>query len=111
MIKHLCLLVNTLNEALAQHVLIKECKFTNTAPVKLNGTAKSKLRQKQRLWKQYIQTNDTSAYVKFRKVSNQLRHHTRTSVRDLGRSISENTKYKPKKFCKYVNQKRKFEPQ
>ena len=44
-----CLLVNTLNEALAQHVPTKECEFTNTAPVKLNGTAKSMLRQKQRL--------------------------------------------------------------
>ena len=74
------LLVNTLNEGLAQHVPIKECNFTNTAPVKLNGTAKSNLRQKQRLWKQYIKTNDTSIYVKFRKVSNQLRHLTRTSV-------------------------------
>ena len=38
------LLVSTFNEALAQHVPIKECKFTNTAPVKLNSTAKSKLR-------------------------------------------------------------------
>ena len=47
-----CLLLNTLNEALSQYVPIKECNFTNTAPVKLNGTAKSKLRQKQRLWKQ-----------------------------------------------------------
>ena len=66
-----CLLLNTLNEALSQYVPIKECNFTNTAPVKLNGTAKSKkLRQKQRLWKQYIKTNDTSTYVKFRKVSN-----------------------------------------
>ena len=100
--------MNTLNEALAQYVLIKECNFTNTAPVKLNGTAKSKLRQKQRLWKQYIKTNDTSIYVKFRKVTNQLRHLTRKSVRDLERSISENTKNNPKKFWKYVNQKRKF---
>ena len=102
------LLVSTFNEALAQHVPIKECKFTNTAPVNLNGTAKSKLRQKQRLWKQYIKTNDTSTYVKFRKVSNQLRHLTRKSVRDLEWSISENTKNNPKKFWKYVNQKRKF---
>ena len=44
-----CLLVNTLNEGLAQYVPTKECEFTNTAPVKLNGTAKSMLRQKQRL--------------------------------------------------------------
>ena len=65
-----CLLVKNLNEALAQYVPIKECNFTNTAPVKLNGTAKSTLRQKQRLWKQYIKTNDTSIYVKFRKVAN-----------------------------------------
>ena len=75
-----CLLVNTLNEALAQHVPIKECKFNKTATVKLNGTAKSKLRLKQRLWKQYIKTYDTSTYVKFRKVSDQLRHLTRKSV-------------------------------
>ena len=103
-----CLLVNTLYEALAQHVAIKECKFTNTALIKLNGTAKSKLRQKQRLWKQYIETNGTSTQVKFRKVSNQLRHLTRKLVRDLERSISENTKNNPKKFWKYVNQKIKF---
>ena len=31
------LLVDTLNEALDQYVPIKECKFTNTAPVTLNG--------------------------------------------------------------------------
>ena len=86
-----CLLVNTLNKALGQYVPIKECKFTNTAPVKLNGTAKSKLRQKQRLWEKYIKTNDTSTYVKFRKVSNQLRHLIRKSARDLERSNSENT--------------------
>ena len=41
-----CLLVNFLNEALAQHVPIKECKFTNTAKVKLNGTAKPKAKTK-----------------------------------------------------------------
>ena len=105
-----CLLVNTLNEALAHYVPINECNFTNTAPVKLNGTAKSKIRQKQRLWKQYIKTNDTSIYVKFRKVSNQLRHLTRKSVRDLERSISENTKNNPKKFWKYINKKKKFKP-
>ena len=81
---------------------------SNTAPAKLNGTAKWKRRQKQRLWKQYIKTNDTSTYVEFRKVSNQLRHLTRKSVRDLEQSISENTKNNPKKFWKYVNQKRKF---
>ena len=89
-------LVNTLNEALAQQVPIKECKFTNTAPVKLNGTVK--LRQKERLWKQYIKTNDTSTSAKFRKVSNHLRHHTRKSVRDLEQSISQIIKNNPKKF-------------
>ena len=102
------LLLNTLNEALAQHVPIKEFKLTSTAPVKLNGTAKSKLRQKQRLWKQYIKTNDTYIYVKLTKVSKQLRHLTRKSVRDLKRSIIENTKNNPKKFWKHVNQKRKI---
>ena len=28
-----------MNEALAQHVPIKECRFNSTATVKLNGTA------------------------------------------------------------------------
>ena len=37
-----------------------------------------------------------------------MRHLTRKSVRDLEWSISENTKNNPKKFWKYVNQKRKF---
>ena len=83
--------MNNLNEALAQYVPIKKFKFNNIAPVKLNGTAKSKLRQKQRLWKKYIKTNDTSTYVKFRKVGNQLRHLIRKSARDLERSNSENT--------------------
>ena len=59
---------NTLNQALSPRVPIKECKFAHTAPVKLNGTTKSKLRQKQRLWKQYMKTNGTSTDVKFRKV-------------------------------------------
>ena len=102
------LLVNTLNKALDQHVPIKECKFTNTTPVKLNGTTTSKLRQKQRLWKQNIKTNATSTYVKFRKVINQLRHLTRKSVKDLEWSFSENTKNSPKKFRKNLNQKIKF---
>ena len=66
-------------------------------------------RQKQRLWKQYIKTNDTSTYVKFRKVSSQLRHLARKSVMNLEWSISGNTKNNPKKFSKYVNRKRKFE--
>ena len=37
-----------------------------------------------------------------------MRHLTRKSVRDLERSISENTKSNPKKFWKHVNQKRKI---
>ena len=37
-----------------------------------------------------------------------MRHLTRKSVRDLERSISENTKNNPKKFWKHVNQKRKI---
>ena len=37
-----------------------------------------------------------------------MRHLTRNSIRDLKRSISENTQNNPKKFWKYVNQKRKI---
>ena len=37
-----------------------------------------------------------------------MRYLTRKSVRDLERSICENTKNNPKKFWKYVSQKRKI---
>ena len=37
-----------------------------------------------------------------------MRHLTRKSVKDSEQSISGNIKNNPKKFWKYVNQKRKF---
>ena len=46
--------------------------------IKLDKTVKkSKLRPKQKLWKQYLKTKDTKTYSDFRKTSNQLRHLTR----------------------------------
>ena len=76
--------------------------------IKLDRTAESKLRKKQRLWKQYLKTKDNKTYTDFRRTSNQLRHLTRKSVKEKERNISDQAKTNPKRFWKYLNQKRKY---
>ena len=76
--------------------------------IKLDKTAKSKLRKKQRLWKQYLKTKDTKTYTDFSRTSNQLRQLTRKSPKEKERNISDQAKTNPKSFWKYVNQKRKY---
>ena len=39
----------------------------------LNRSTKSKIHQKHRLWKLYLQTNNINVYKKYRKISNQIR--------------------------------------
>ena len=75
--------------------------------VKLNRTARAKLREKhQRLWKTYLNTQD-NVYMQYKKVSNQLRTLTRKSVKFVERENSNQVKDNPKAFWKYVNKKRK----
>ena len=66
--------------------------------LKLDKTAKSKLRKKQRLWKQYLKPKDNKTYTDFRRTSNQLRHLTRKSVKEKERNISNQAKTNPKSF-------------
>ena len=54
----------------------KKCFINPRNHIKLDKTAKSKLRKKQRLWKQYLKTKDLKTYTDFRRTSNHLRHLT-----------------------------------
>ena len=80
--------VKTLNIAKESFIPRKKCFINPRNHIKLDKTAKSKLRKKQRLWKQY--------------------HLTRKSVKEKERNISGQTKTNPKSFWKYVNQKMKY---
>ena len=100
--------VKTLNIAKESFIPRKKCFINPRNHIKLDKTAKSKLRKKQRLWKQYLKTKDTKTYTDFSRTSNQLRHLTRKSLKEKERNISDQAKTNPKSFWKYVNQKRKF---
>ena len=63
--------------------------------------------KKQRLWKQYVRTNDHYDYEKFAKSKDELRKLTRRLRVNFERNIANNIKNKPKSFWKYVNSKLK----
>ena len=73
----------------------------------ISRSAKSKVRQNHRLWKSYVQTNNITAYKKYRKISNQIRPFTRLSIKNFEINICDDVKNNPKNFWKYVNNKRK----
>ena len=74
--------------------------------VELNRTARAKLREKERLRKTDLNTQD-NVYLQYKKVSNQLRTLTRKSIKFVERENSNQVKDNPKAFWKYVNNKRK----
>ena len=74
--------VKTLNIAKVSFIPRKKCFINSRNHIKLDKTAKSKLKKKQRLRKQYLKTKDTKTYIDFRRISNQLRHLTRKSVKE-----------------------------
>ena len=86
----------------------KKCFINSRNHIKLDKTAKAKLRKKQRLWKQYLKTKDTKTYTDFRRTSNQLRRLTRKSIKEKERNISDQAKTNRKCFWKYANRKRKY---
>ena len=100
--------VKTLDIAKESFIPRKKCFNNPRNHIELDKTAKSKLRKKQRLWKQYPKTKDSKTYTDFRRTSDQLRHLTRKSVKEKEKNISEQAKINPKIFWKYVNQERKY---
>ena len=66
----------------------------------LNKSIKSKIGQRHRLWKLYLQTNDTNVYNKYHKVSNQIHLFTQQSIKNLEKNIFDNVKNNLKKFWK-----------
>ena len=74
----------------------------------LNRSAKSKIRQKHRLWKLYLQTNNINVYNKYRKINNQITLSTRQSIKYVEKNICDDAENNPKRFWKYANNKRKI---
>ena len=58
--------------------------------------------QKNRLWKKYTATKSTFDNSKYKECKNKLRALTRRLRRDFERSLSANSKYKPKLFWNYA---------
>ena len=58
--------VKTLNMTKESFIPRKKCFINSRNRIKLDKTAQSKLRKKQRLWKQYLKTMDTKTYTDFK---------------------------------------------
>ena len=74
--------VKTINIAKEPFIPRKKCFINLRNHIKLDTTAKSKLRKKQRLWKQYLKAKDPKTYTHLRRTSSQLRHLTKKSVKE-----------------------------
>ena len=102
------MLLDLLHEAMNKY--IPRISLTNNKlnrKITLNRYTKSKIRQKHRLWKLYLQTNNINVYNKYREISNQIRLFTRQSIKNLERNICDDVKNNSKNLWKYVNNKRK----
>ena len=99
--------LNKIKESMSQYIPKKVISKRNSkSHFILNKSGKTKLRQKRRLWKQYLQSNDATIFNKYRKVSNQLRLITRIRIKIHEKLISNQVKENPKRFWQYVNNKR-----
>ena len=102
------MLLDLLHEAINKY--IPKISLTNNKinhKTTLNRSTKSKICQKHRLWKLYLQINNINVCKKYRKISNQICRFTRQSIKNFKRNICDDVKNNPKKFGKYVNHKMK----
>ena len=100
------MLLDLLHEAINKY--IPKISLTNNKinhKTTLNRSTKSKICQKHRLWKLYLQINNINVCKKYRKISNQICRFTRQSIKNFKRNICDDVKNNPKKFWKYVNHK------
>ena len=58
----------------------------------LNRSTNFKIRQKHRLWKFYLQSNDINVYSKYCKISNQTLFFMQQSITNLEKYICEDDK-------------------
>ena len=99
--------LNKIKESMSRYIPKKVISKRNSkSHFKLNKSGKTKLRQKRRLWKQYLQSNDATIFNKYRKVSNQLSLITRKRIKIHEKLISNQVKENLKRFWQYVNNKR-----
>ena len=102
--------MSVINRTCYQTYFMKQLHLTNNKinhKTTLNRSTKSKICQKHRLWKLYLQINNINVCKKYRKISNQICRFTRQSIKNFKRNICDDVKNNPKKFWKYVNHKMK----
>ena len=94
-----------------------ELKFVPSKVIKprkykfpLDKKTRTKINQKNRIWKRYISTHDQSVYKEFCTVRNQVRRITRKAQKLHEQNISKYVKSNPKKFWSYVRSKTKYKP-
>ena len=66
------------------------------------------IHQKRKLWKQYINTKDTSVFNNYKIIRNQVRKHVRDVYRNEQNIIAKTCKVNPKKFWNYIKSKTKI---
>ena len=69
-----------------------------------------KIKQKNRLWHNYVRTGDQTLYRKYCQARNQVRKLTRQSHQKYEKQLAMQVKTNPKKFWSYAGSKTKIRP-
>jgi len=73
----------------------------------INKSIREKIRTKNKLWKNFIDTKDPAIYAQYRGISNIVRKQTRAVYKHEQNEVARLSKENPKKFWNYVNSRRK----
>ena len=65
-------------------------------------------KKKYRLWKRYMESNDTKVFEEYARARNQLRRETRKATKSLEKEIAKSSRQNAKSFWAYVNRKTKY---
>lgn len=71
----------------------------------LSQATRKKIKDKNKLWKQYLTSRRDEDYLKYKRTRNQVRRATRKEEKEHEKRIVENIKRNPKKFWCYARQK------
>ena len=63
--------------------------------------------KKHKCWQRYMETRSGDEYKEFRRLSNQVKNHTKKAKKKMEREIAKESKTNPKKFWQYVKKKKK----
>ena len=88
-------------------VIVKNQRKRIKHPVPLTKKALVKVKRKQRLWTNYLNTKDEQVYKEYCRARNQVKNITRKITKQHEKNISQQAKTNPKKFWKYAQSKTK----